>query len=310
MLFCTADLCSEPFESTNKFIPHEGKILFMIGQDKDTIDAYIEDIGIIPAGFMMYISIQEMESLYSSVDYGSGSQYFQYLVDNYPDTVMQIGLYMVGALEGVVDGSCDENIDKLGKWIKKTDRPVYLRIGYEFDFPENNYEPAKYIKAYKYIVNRFRQNNVQNVDYVWHSYASYISRSVLDWYPGDEYVDWFAISYFNGRTKYMDSMAQLSEEHNKPMMIAEATPRGVGTYYGEYALDKWFRPFFDFISEKNIKAVCYINSNWDEQPMWKGQGWGDARVQTNKIVKKAWLDEIKKEKYLHSSPELYKILGY
>lgn len=294
----------------SKFVPPEGKVLLIIGQSKDSIDAYVADVGMIPGGFMVYTSVQEMDGIYSPVDYGGGVQYFQYLVEQYPNTVIQIGLYMVNALNGVIEGQYDDNIDKLGEWIRKAGRPVYLRIGYEFDGPHNHYGPKKYVKAYRYIVDRLKVDGVDNVAYVWHSYAGYITRPVMDWYPGDDYVDWFAISYFNRRTKYMDSMAQLAREHNKPFMVAESTPQGVGIYYAQYALERWFQPFFDFIVEKNIKAVSYINSNWEEQPMWKGQGWKDARVQVNEVIKKRWLEEIKKEKYLQASSDLYQTLGY
>jgi hypothetical protein len=310
LLFSTDKINSKSLTRKNKFVPPEGKILLIIGQDINTIDAYVSSIGILPGGFMAYTSIQEMDGIYSPVDYGAGTQHFQYLTDRYPNAVIQIGLYMVGALEGIIKGLYDKNIDKLGKWIKKAKRPIYLRIGYEFDGPHNHYEPNKYIKAYRYIVDRLRMNNVDNVAYIWHSYAGYISRPIMDWYPGDEYVDWFAISYFHHKTKYMDSMVQLALEHNKPLMIAESTPCGIGTHYANYAWERWFQPFFNFIIEKNVKAICYINSNWEEQPMWKGQGWKDARIQANKSIKKRWLEEIKKERYLQASPELYKTLDY
>ena len=293
-----------------KFSLPQGKVLFIVGQDRDTIDAYVNSINITPGGFMVYTSIQNMDGLYSPVDYGGGVQHFQDLVDRYPNTVIQIGLYMVGALDGVIEGLYDMNVGKLAEWIKKTDRPVYLRIGYEFDGSHNSYEPDKYVKAYRYIVDKLRKGGVDNVAYVWHSCACYTPRPIMDWYPGDRYVDWFAISYFNRRTKYMDIMAQLAAKHNKPLMIAESTPCGIGTYYADYAWDRWFRPFFDFVIEKDVKVVCYINSNWEAQQMWKGQGWQDARVQANEIIKKRWLNEINKERYLQSSPNLYEILGY
>ena len=44
--------------------------------------------------------------------------------------------------------------------------------------------------------------------------------------------------------------------------------------------------------------------------MWKGQGWKDSRVETNPLIKKRWLEEIQKEKYLKSSPDLYSLLGF
>ncbi len=296
--------------TSNKFTPSEGKVIFIVGQDNNTIDTYVKNIGITPAGFMFYTSIQKMEGISEPINLGAGPSHAQYLIDKYPNSVIQIGLYMVNALDGVIQGTYDNNIDKLSEWLKKIKRPVYLRIGYEFDFNQNNYNPEKYIKAYQYIVNYLRNKHIKNVAYVWHSKALSTVNPVMNWYPGDEYVDWFGISYFNLRTKQMDYFSDLAKKHNKPLMIAESTPQGVGTHYANHAWERWFNPFFKFIEEKNVKLVSYINSNWEEMPMWKGQGWGDARVEANEKIKNWWIEEIKNEKYLQSSEKLYKILNY
>lgn len=294
-------------EAMNKFTPPEGKTILIIGQDTDTFDNYVSDIGVRPAGFMSYISIQQMTGLYEPLDVGSGTLHLQYYIDKYPDMAVQIGLYMVDALEGTIEGRYDKNIEKLAKWLKGCNRPVFLRIGYEFDFPDNRYEPEKYVKAYRRIVDKLRAAGVDNTAYVWHSYISHIARPVTDWYPGDDYVDWFAMSYFGGRTKYMDSMAELAEKHGKPFMIAESSPHGIGV---NEPWERWFGPFFKFISEKGVDAVSYINANWDAQAQWKDWNWKDGRVQANPEIKAKWLAEIKKKRYIHSSKDLYRIIGY
>lgn len=310
VLFSSHMVKAQLISKEAKYLPPKGKVLLIIGQDRETIDEYVKGIGIIPAGFTVYTSIQEVEGLYSPVNRGGGVQYLQYLIERYPGTVLQIGLYMVGALDEVTKGKYDTNIDMLGRWIKEANRPVYLRIGYEFDYPQNNYEPQKYINAFRYIVERFRKNNIDNVAYVWHSYASDISRPITDWYPGDSYVDWFAISYFNQGQTYMDAMATLAKEHKKPLMIAEASPHSMDTTKGKESQDNWFVGLFDFISKHDVKVLCYINCDWEELAMFKGQGWGDARIQADKTVKKLWLKEIKKKRYLNSSSRLYSMLGY
>ncbi len=302
--------CRAQETTSNKFTPPEGKVIFVIGQDNATIDTYVKNIGITPAGFMFYTSIQNLDGIFEPINHGAGPSYAQHLINKYPNSVIQIGLYMVNALDGINQGKYDDNISKLSDWLKKIKRPVYLRIGYEFDFDQNDYEPNKYIKAYKRIVDQFRNKQVKNVVYVWHSQAYSTANSVMNWYPGDEYVDWFGISYFNQRTKQMDLISDLAKKHKKPLMIAEATPQGIGTYYALNAWERWFEPFFKFVEEKDVKLVSYINSNWETMPMWKGQGWKDARVEANKKIKKWWTTEIKKAKYIHSSENLYKLLNY
>ena len=151
---------------------------------------------------------------------------------------------------------------------------------------------------------------INNVSYVWHSYANYTKRPVIDWYPGDEYVDWVGISYFTNIKEGIERVVKLAKEKNKPLMIAEATPCGIGVTHDKYALKRWYKPFFKFIEDNEIKAISYINCDWEALPMWKGQGWKDSRVEVNPVIKKHWSEEVQKEKYLKSSPELFDILGF
>jgi hypothetical protein len=294
----------------NKFVPPDGKILVFAGQSTDVIDDYVKTTQTVPAGFMVYTSVQQADGLREPADYGGGECHGQYLVDKYPGTALQIGLYMVDALDDVVSGNYDRNIDDIGRWIAATKRPVYLRIGYEFDGPHNHYDPKKYVKAYRYIVNRFRKKKIDNVAYVWHSYASTLQgHTLLEWYPGDEYVDWFGISYFNQHPGEMKPMILLAREHRKPVMIAESTPATIGTA-GDAAWKRWFQHYFEFIAKNDIKAFSYINCDWDNLPMFADFHWRDARLASSDEVKEKWNAEIAGEKYLHSSPALFDLIGF
>lgn len=295
----------------NKFVPPEGKTLLVIGQDIDSIEEYIKTTQIIPAGFMVYTSVNRAEGLDEPVDFGNGISHAQFLVEKYSNTIIQIGLYMCGILEEICSGDFDENIDRIGAWIQRSARPVYLRIGYEFDFPENNYDPGLYKQAYQYIVNRFRKNKITNIAYVWHSFASLGRYPIIKWYPGDEYVDWIGLSFFrNDQRAYAEFMAKFAKEHNKPLMMAEATPYGFVLSQSNTAWKQWFIPCLKYISKKNVGMFSYINVNWDVLSMWQGQGWGDTRVQADKDIMAQWMQETRKDKYLKSSPELFKILNY
>lgn len=309
VLLCSS--CIKPDAQSFSFAPPEGKTLLFIGQDKATIDTYIKSTGHNPVGLMVYTSVQEVRGLWDAADYGSGVMHAQALIEEYPQAAIQIGLYMVGALPGILKGEFDSNLDKIGIWIKTSDHPVYVRIGYEFDLPQNNYDPVLYKKAYRYIVDRWRSQGVR-ASYVWHSYGHLnIEKPMMDWYPGDDYVDWFGISFFSafkdGDVKWMVNRAK---EHNKPVMLAEASPFGTGTQKGELSWNLWFKGFFETIDKYNIAAVCYINSNWDVMPMWKGQGWGDSRVEANSFVKEKWLKEIVRERFIRSDKGLFKVLNY
>ena len=216
------------FAKTHAFLPPQGKVLLIIGQDKETIESYIQSMGQIPGGFMVYTSIQNLGGLDQPLDNGAGINHAQYLLERYPECVLQVGLYMVNALEDILRGKYDENITRLGEWIKRTERPIYLRIGYEFDYPQNHYKPEEYKLAFRYIVERLRSLGLKNVAFVWHSYAHIDpSQPIMSWYPGDQYVDWFALSFSDPYNKgHMQLIAKFAQEHNKPLMIAEASPSG------------------------------------------------------------------------------------
>ena len=299
--------------SDHKFLPPDDKVLVVIGQDIQSIDDYVKAVDVVPAGFMVYTSIQNMDGLYQSGEnYGSGINNAQALLRKHSNTTIQLGLYMVNALEEILNGKYDHNIRKLSQWLVDINVPVYLRIGYEFDGGHNHYDPEQYKKAYRYIVDRLKQQKVHNVAYVWHS-KGFLTKNenIMDWYPGDEYVDWFGISYFHlyheeGRV----AIVNLAEKHNKPLMIAEATPYGFRNQDGHKIWNRWFNRFFQFIEKYDVKMFCYINVYWDKQKMWKGQGWGDSRVEGNDYIKIEWLKKMEELRYLNSSVQLYKSINF
>jgi hypothetical protein len=221
-----------------------------------------------------------------------------------------------GGLQGIVDGDYDAEILQLAKFAGLIRGPIYLRIGYEFDGAWNEgYEDAeKYIAAWHRIVDVLRDTGVSNIEYVWQASAS-TTDDVIDgghdditqWYPGDDYVDWMAFSWFMNphETVQVESayepltpleltveVLDFARERGKPVMIAEAAPQAidlkerfmahhVGIWDGpsgegrvemtdDAIWDFWFQPTFDLMSEHAdiIHALAYINADWDSQAMW------------------------------------------
>ena len=94
----------------------------------------------------------------------------------------------MGSCEDILAGKLKKEIRKLGTFFTSVyPTPVYLRIGYEFDSPENDYLPVSYQKAYRVIVDDLRLYGVRNVHYVWHSYSQLPQGGYThsDWYPGE-----------------------------------------------------------------------------------------------------------------------------
>ncbi|MDD5022136.1 MAG: hypothetical protein PHR82_08440 [Endomicrobiaceae bacterium] len=280
--------------------------VFVIGQDSQSIEEFfsslkqfnIKEISY-PDGIMVYTSINSVSGLDEPSYNGAGINYADDLLKKYPDIkVVQIGLYMKDMLDEVINSSFDENIDKLGVWIKNSNKKVYLRIGYEFDNPENDYNPEKYIKAYQHIVMRLKNNEVSNVYFVWHTIAWNGNKkntyNPLIYYPGDDYVDWIGISFFDATAvKERKIVGDISFNKKKPIMIAESSP------FNQYSVEKkliWMKNFFKYIKDYNISFISYINVNWNELPMFSSQNWGDARLQQNKKLMQTWADNIKQFK--------------
>jgi hypothetical protein len=310
------------YEQT-KFVPPSGQTLFVLGQNLDDIDgltaAFPEETT--PGGWAAYWGIPSTEGLINTITTDNGDRHnHQALVDRFPNSAIQSALWMVGTwgvAKDTGDGVYDDVIRAFSAWAKSVDAPIYLRIGYEFDGPHNELEPTVYVTAYTRFVDITREEGVTNVAFVWHSYASrpYKGYALSSWYPGDDYVDWVAVSLF-GHLYGLDpgpdanAMFEFARTHKKPVMIAEASPiQGIS----ENNLDSWnswFVNFFSLAYEKNIKAVSFINTDWSDTEADAALGWRDARLQNNDMVSGAFFMETAKDRYLRQSPELFEQLGY
>jgi hypothetical protein len=324
------------YEQT-KFVPPAGKTLLIMGQTLEDINEYTASFPNEPApgGWMAYWGIRSTDGLATTAvsEYGY-SQNHQDLVDRFPNSVLQSGLWMAGYTHRdqnnecmfpdcctfpkcTVDGRYDHVIREFSTWAKTIGRPIYLRIGYEFDGAHNALEPSEYVTAYRRFVDITREEGVNNVAFVWHSYASppYNGYPLESWYPGDDYVDWVAVSLFGhmyGPDLGPDAKAvfDFAKTHKKPVMVAESSPVH-GILDGDLrSWDTWFVNYFSLAYQKNIKAISFINTDWTQYPPVAPLNWQDARLQNNETVAEAWFMETAKNRYLKQSPQLFEQLGF
>lgn len=308
----------------SKFVPPAGKTLLIMGQTVERITEYMDHFQDrpIPGGWSAYWGIPEFKGVTETHKNESGSsQNHQMLIDNFPNTVVQSAMWMVGKwniAKFTANGDFDRIVKKYSAWAKSANRPIYLRIGYEFDGPHNELEPKEFIKAYRHIVDLIRKKRVDNIAFVWHSYASepFNDHSLSAWYPGDDYVDWVAISVFghayNGVDfgPYCNDVLKFAKQHKKPVMIAESNPiKGIDSKSVD-VWDQWFVNFFSFTYQNNIKAISFINEDWPRTRISGISKWKDSRLYNNEHVSRAWFEETNKDRYLKQSPELFKQLGY
>lgn len=329
--------------------------VFIVGQDLGAIRGYLES-GCCPRpdGLTAYLSFFNLRSepggyggigfdntgqpLQDEHSWGSGPVDARKTATAFGIPDLAIGLHLIdtvgsGSLDPLIAGEFDANVDKLLKLFALVEGTVYLRIGYEFDGAWNAAysDPARYISAYRHIVDRVRSQGADNVQFVWQASASPMD-DVLDggrediarFYPGNEYVDWFAFSWFHhpdatptARVDHRPATPRelaaevlaMARAAGKPVMIAEAAPQGfdldassrrsispiwdgdAGTGRREVSADQiwrdWYEPLFRLMMDNRevIRALAYINCNWDAQPMWgppyAAGYWGDSRLQVN-----------------------------
>lgn len=261
----------------------------------DQDQGYVDYIGV-PEGVTLYTGLRYITALRFRYDVGYGVICGQCYLDNpvFENSMMAIGLDVVDDLPNIVSGARDAGITLLGEYIKEVGDPVFLRIGYEFDGSWNGYDPALYVQAFRRIMDQLRAEGVTNVVSVWQSSGYNTNQaSLLQWYPGDDYVDWLGYSYFK-QSNPSGGIMQIARARRKPVMIAEATPqRNLSLGDTTTHWNTWFAPFFTHIHNNAdmIKAVAYINTRWFDQAGW-GVGWGDSRVQIRPEIKANWIAEM------------------
>ena len=188
----------------------------------------------------------------------------------YPELIVpQIGLamnegearkhYEVAVASGAMDGK----LKQMCEGLKSLDRPVFLRVGYEFNGAWNGYEASTYVAAFRHVVSAVRACGLENVAVVW----DWAADAELDaerggakaadargrwekYYPGDEWVDWWALNLFSEQSLSSGSTQAFLDEaarHRFPVMIGESTSFGHSVNEGQRVVDAWFAPYFSLI---------------------------------------------------------------
>jgi hypothetical protein len=291
-----------------------------------------------PGGVTLYTNIF-LGGIYGPVDYGSGSVDFPTTLGQYPDVALAVGLYLSDSYAGcgnqplraligrndpdVTSGDPSlttryrQRLDELITWLKNTGREVFLRIGYEYDGPWNCYNAGFYKEAFRYVKGRIDALGATKVATVWQSASWPVDEQTGSpqnhyivtatdhfdaWYPGDQYVDWVAMSAFYGSTynqvqwtcrtpstsprALQDRILAFARARDKPVMIAEAAPQGFATgaktgscistsnpqpMTADAIWNTWYADFFAYVAANTdvIRAVAYINTHWDSQAQWR-----------------------------------------
>lgn len=146
------------------------------------------------------------------------------------------------SLQAIARGDYDFYIEAWADAARRWDRPLMIRLGHEmnatwYPWGERAFgnTAEDYVRMWRHVVGVFRQRGATNVIWVW----SPARRPLHHLYPGDEWVDWVAMTLLNFGTVppgwKWESFADMFDpyypelsRHGKPIMIAEVASAEVG----------------------------------------------------------------------------------
>ena len=331
-LLCS-NLAADPYAA--RFTPPPGKILVFAGQDNESVggtlkhrDGYVDNVGV-PAGITHYVYFAEgwtndfnrtfakgkVDGLNSETEWAAGPMNQKAYLDSptLDRCIMHLSISMEGNSEDkVADGSYDHLIKELVNFVRDhPDHPFLIRIGYEFDGNWNGYDAKNFKLAFQRIVKALQAAKLSNYATVYASSSGAKPEQFVEYDPGPEYYDWVGYSWWGGDN---DGQAAIdfARKAGKPIFIAEATPRGIFFDKQDHKeiWNTWFTKFFAHI-EKNkdvVRAISYINANWDAQDMW--DGWGQSRLETAPYLKSKWLEKMAEPQFVNASDKPFGLIGF
>ncbi len=182
-----------------------------------------------------------------------------------------------------LSGAGDAQLEEFFSAIAEVGRPVFLRIGWEFN-NRGHFDAIGYRDGFRYIVDYMRGMDVENVATLWHASVPDLNELTgmpilstdpyMKFYPGDDYVDWWSISSFDPRGFRSPGSLEFyanAASREKPVFIGESAP-----WFGDpeilmrfrdpHSLKEsmgWFKAYFSVFEEyPHIKGFNVIVLDW------------------------------------------------
>ncbi|WP_017732323.1 glycosyltransferase family 2 protein [Nafulsella turpanensis] len=183
-------------------------------------------------------------------------------------------------MQAITEGKFDPYLQAYAEKLAGLEKPVFLRFAHEPDNPHYPWSatggntPEEYVEAWRYVVELFREEDAENVIWVWNPWEEV---TMMEFYPGGDYVDWLGFTVLNYGNAAPDelwhSFATLyepfrykmasSEEISimkKPVMIAEFG----STSYGGSQIDWTSEALYDIQNlYPEIYALVFFYSDKD-----------------------------------------------
>lgn len=208
----------------------------------------------------------------------------------------------------LVNGKADEYIRDYAKGVKNYGEEIWLRPLHEangdwYDWGVGKEgagnTDANVAEAFRHIVKIFREENVENVKWVWTTNASNAGKgsTLTGNYPGDEYVDYISIDGYNwGKCQSWSSWQTFTQVFkkaynalaniDKPLFIAEISSSELGGNKAEWITDMFEHFATDF---SRVFAVMWFSQS-------KEANEGDWALNTSQAAVDAWKAGIAKMK--------------
>ncbi len=203
----------------------------------------------------------------------------------------------VGPLRAIAQGNCDSYIRGFARAIGARQERFILRFAHEMNIADMPWwpghygsDPGQYVAAYRRIRGLFQSEAVTNVEWAWspnyasHPYDSttYAWNDVINYYPGDAYVDWVGLSGYNWgdpwRTfaeVYDEVLRDFTCRYAKPQLLLE-----VGSVEGPGGLQtkaNWMIDMYESLPQYPfVRGVVWFN---DYASATRGQA--DFRITTS-----------------------------
>lgn len=232
----------------------------------------------------------------------------------------------VFTLQHIIDGQFDADLIAWGKAAKSYGKPLLVEYGTEFNgfwFPWNarwngwrektgfgskkKYDgPERFQAAFRHIVQTIRAQGATNVKWVWH--VNNDDDYDLSWnrmeryYPGDDVVDWVAISAYGAQTpdetEEESFRAMMDRAYARMQAIAPKKPVIVAEFgHTSHAIAGDAAPWaktalHDLFSHRwpHVIGFSWWNETWENDDIKSHDT--DMRLQDDPALKKAFRDEL------------------
>lgn len=187
-------------------------------------------------------------------------------------------------LEGILSGSQNAIIDDFARQAKQLRKPFFLRFAPEMNGDWEEYgprsagDPAKFVKAWRYVWKRFYAIGAGNAVWVWspnwNSSPNEPWNDLHAYYPGDRFVDWVGVDFYGLKWDDVPISTQIdsvyAEFGHKPVMISETAAADCANYVAgaTRTKDRWISELFaDLKTHPAVRALYWFNI--DKEADWR-----------------------------------------